>query len=156
LLRSYHSIILVGAFAACASAFAIGPASTFVKKENFASVQNFRDEKADIDLTTMESDLSYSDLTPENTKALEELVEVKKQYGKVFGFKDWKATSQKLFSDASERSFILQGNYKDAANKTVNFLEVYWANKENKSAQFLITSNSKELKIENYKLYLKP
>lgn len=101
----------------------------------------------------MDSEIEYADLNQNSIQELESLFEAKKEYGKMFGFNEWTPKEKKLIEINSNRIFVLQGQYKDAKNKTVHFLEIYWANK-NQAGQYLITSNSKALKIENYKEYL--
>lgn len=130
------------------SSFALTPSLSFKPKETFDSVKNFSHEKEDIDLSVMSTDIQFSDLNNEGIKELSALFETKKDYGKMFGFKEWAPVRQKLFQDATGRTFILEGHYKDANNKIVNFLEVYWASKTN-AGLFLITSNSKKLALED-------
>ncbi len=134
--------------------WSLTPSSDFIADDVFGDVSNFRCEKNDIDLSIMDSDLSYQDLSSDKIKELDSLFEAKKDYGKMFGFNDWTPDKHKLVEENSKRIFLLQGHYKDAEKKTVHFMEVYWADK-NKGGQFLFTSNSKVLSIEDFKEYLK-
>lgn len=146
------SLLFIGLFIHHSS-WAISPKVDFIKKESFGSVSNYRHLKADVDLSIMDSEFEYADLNQANIQELESLFEVKKEYGKMFGFKEWTPTEKKFVEVNSNRIFVIQGHYKDSENKIVHFLEVYWADNK-KSGQYLITSNSKHLKIENYKEYL--
>lgn len=134
--------------------WSLTPTAGFVKKENFGSVTNYHDEKRDVDVAVMTTELKHEDIVQENVKEITGLFETKKEYGKVFGFKDWTPGKYKLIEEKSDRFFILEGTYKDARDKIVHFLEVYWANPQN-SGQYVITSNSRDLKIESYKEFLK-
>ena len=135
--------------------WALSPAADFKTKDSFGSISNLQHSKEDIELSVMETDITFSDLGTEGIKELNSLFEAKKEYGKMFGFKEWTPLRQKLFEDDNGRTFVLEGFYKDGENKTVNFLEVYWASKT-KSGQFLVTSNSKKLPLEEFKRHFIP
>jgi hypothetical protein len=134
-------------------AFALSPVD-FTKTETYGEAQNLRHKKDDVDLSIMKTDLGYDDLSPQNAKELESLFETKKEFGKVFGFKDWTPKDHKLVEVNSERVLLLYGNYVNNLNQKVNFMEVYWANKTI-SGQYLLTSDTKEINFNNYKEYLK-
>lgn len=136
------------------SAWALSPAPEFEKKEDFGEVRNFKHKSKDVDLSIMDTELKYEDLSQKNVSELKDLFQTKKEYGKFFGFKEWTPNEHKLVEQNSKRILLLNGNYKNSDNKTVHFLEVYWADK-NKSGQYLLTSDSKEFKLDNYKDYLK-
>lgn len=146
--------LLLAVFLVAQSAFALSPTAEFEKKEDFGEVKNFRHSKQDVDLSVMDSDLKYADLSQKNVNELKDLFETKKEYGKFFGFKDWTPKEHKLVEEKSQRILLLSGNYKNSDNKTVHFLEVYWADKT-KSGQYLLTSDTKEFKLDHYKDYLK-
>lgn len=135
-------------------ASALTPSPEFQKKEVLGSVTNFETKNSDVHIGEMTSDFKYGDLTQQNVDDLSELYEAKKEYGKMFGFKGWEPVEKKFFQDKSHRMLILRGHYKNADNKKIHFLEVYWAN-ANQSKQFLITSEKKDLKVDEYKAYLK-
>lgn len=137
------------------AAYAISPASDFSKRESFGAVTNFRDEKQDIDLTVLESDLQYSDLGQQGIQEMNQQFVLKKEYGKMIGFNDWTATRQKVIDENGVRTFILEGHYKNRENQTVNFLEIYYADKS-QSGQFLVTSNTKKLSLDEYKKFFNP
>ncbi len=134
---------------------ALAPAASLQKKEMFGGAQNYHHAPDKVDLTVLDTEIKYSDLSRENIQDLDDLIEAKKEYGKVFGFKDWQLKEKKFLDDKTERTFLLRGNYKNSSQKTVHFLEVYWAN-QNKSGQFLLTSQSGEISIDSYKKYLRP
>lgn len=134
---------------------ALAPAAGLQKKEMFGGAQNYHHISDKVDLTVLETEIQYSDLSRENIQELDDLIEAKKQYGKVFGFKDWKIKEKKFLGDKSERTFLLRGDYKNSSQKTIHFLEVYWAN-QSKSGQFLLTSQAGEISIDSYKKYLAP
>ena len=134
---------------------ALAPVADFQKKEQFEGAQNYHHAKDNVDLTVLQTEIKYSDLSPENIRELDELIEAKKEYGKVFGFKEWQVKEKKTLGDKTERTLLLSGHYKNLSQKTVHFLEVYWANK-NSSGQFLLTSEVREISVGSYKKYLAP
>lgn len=136
------------------SAIALSPAPELKLKSTLGDVTTYELTGKDIEVNSMASELKYEDLTEKDLKELDSLVKAKQEYGKMFGFADWKATGKKLLEKNGERIVLIQGNYKNAEKKTVNFVEVYWANKE-KSGQYLITSDSIALKLDQYSDYLK-
>ena len=135
--------------------FALTPSSGFLKQQTFGSAVNFHHAKDKVLLTILKTDIKFADLSSENIQEMDELIKVKKEYGKVFGFKNWKVDQKKVLNEKNERALLISGNYKNSSNKTVNFLEVYWAN-HNKSGQFLLTSEMREITIDSYKKYLIP
>lgn len=135
--------------------FALTPSQAFKKQQAYGSAVNYRHAKEKVDLTILETDIKYSDLSSENIQELDELIKVKKEYGKVFGFKDWKISQKKVLDDKNERTLLLSGKYKNSSHKTVHFLEVYWAG-HNNSGQYLLTSQDKEISVDGYKKYLNP
>jgi hypothetical protein len=148
---SFFSIFIFTMTSLC---WAMDPTEGFIKKGSLGSVINYRNEKADIDLSSMETDITYSDLSKEGVEELNSLFEVKKEYGNVFGFSEWTPKDQKLVEEKTQRLFLLQGQYKDRDKKTVYFIEVYWATQKT-SGQYLLTSNTEAFKIDDYKKYLK-
>lgn len=135
-------------------AIALAPAQGFKVKSTLGDVTSYELAGKDLEINSMASEFKYEDLTDKEMKELKSLVKAKQEYGKMFGFADWKATGQKLVEKDGERIALIQGTYKNADKKTVNFIEVYWANKE-KSGQYLITSDSIALKLDQYSDYLK-
>lgn len=152
-MRSYASVFLI-LTTLSVSAFALSPAPELKQKSTLGDVTTYELAGKDIEVNSMASEFKYEDLTEKEMKELKSLVKAKQEYGKMFGFADWKATGQKLIEKNGERIALIQGNYKNAEKKTVNFIEVYWANKE-KAGQYLITSDSIALKLDQYSDYLK-
>lgn len=134
--------------------FALSPVNKFIPQQNIGSITQYKDASSDIHLSNIPSKIGYDDLKKEHILDLKKSLETKKDFGKLFGFKDWTAKNQNLIEEKNQRIFIIEGHYKNSKNINVNFLEIYWADKQ-KSGQYLITSESKELKVENYKEYLK-
>lgn len=151
-VKIFTSLLLFGI---TSQVFALTPAKEFVKKENFDEVTNFRNESEDIDLTVLKSDLEFSDLSPQGIKEMNAEMNLKKEYGKLLGLSDWTPVKQKVVEENGSRTFLLEGHYKDSENKTVNFLEVYYADKSS-SGQFLVTSNSKKISMDEYKRFFNP
>lgn len=148
----FYTILFVSGLST--SAMALSPAPELKLKNTLGDVTTYELTGKDIEVNSMASEFKYEDLTQKEMKDLQSLVKAKQEYGKMFGFADWKATAQKLVEKDGERIVLIQGNYKNAEKKTVNFIEVYWANKE-KSGQYLITSDSIALKVDQYSDYLK-
>ncbi len=140
--------------AVTSTAWALAPAPGFKVKTTLGDVITYELAGKDIEINSMDSDFKYEDLTQKEMDNLKSLVKAKQEYGKMFGFADWKATGQKLIEKNGERIVLIQGNYKDAQKKTVNFIEVYWANPA-KAGQYLITSDTLSLKMDNFSDYLK-
>lgn len=134
-------------------AYALAPKSDWKVSNSFGEVISYEMKGKDVELNSMSSEFGYADLTEQEMKGLKDLIVTKQEYGKMFGFADWKPTSQKLIEKNGERIVLINGTYKDAKKQTVNFIEVYWASKE-KAGQYLITSNSLQLKIDNFADYL--
>lgn len=141
-------------FLMCASnALALSPAPGFKVKGTLGDVTSFELPGKDIEINSMASDFKYEDLTEKEMNEIKKLMTAKQEYGKMFGFADWKSTGHKLIEKNGERIVLIQGTYKNAEKKNVNFIEVYWANKE-KSGQYLITSDTLALKMDNFSEYL--
>ncbi len=136
------------------AAWALAPAPGFKVKTTLGDVITYELAGKDIEINSMDSDFKYEDLTEKEMNNLKSLMKAKQEYGKMFGFADWKATGHKLIEKNGERIVLIQGNYKDAQKKTVNFIEVYWANKA-KAGQYLLTSDTLSLKMDNFSDYLK-
>lgn len=148
----FYSILIFSGLST--SAMALSPAPELKLKNTLGDVTTYELTGKDIEVNSMASEFKYEDLNQKEMKDLQSLVKAKQEYGKMFGFADWKATAQKLVERNGERIVLIQGNYKNAEKKTVNFIEVYWANKE-KAGQYLITSDSIALKVDQYSDYLK-
>ena len=133
---------------------ALTPAPGFKLKDTLGEVTTYEQTGKDIEINGMASEFDYKDLNEKELKGLKSLMTAKQEYGKMFGFADWKSTGHKLVEKNNERIVLIEGQYKDASKKTVNFLEVYWANKD-KSGQYLITSDTLKLKMDNFSEYLK-
>lgn len=140
--------------AVTSTAWALAPIPGFKVKNTLGDVITYELAGKDIEINSMDSDFKYEDLTQKEMNNLQSLMKAKQEYGKMFGFADWKATGQKLIEKNGERIVLIQGNYKDAQKKTVNFIEVYWAN-PSKAGQYLITSDTLSLKMDNFSDYLK-
>jgi hypothetical protein len=147
------AILLLSLQLAATGVYALAPKSEFIQTASFGEITSYELKGKGIEINGMSSDFSYDDLTAKETEQLNKLIVTKQEYGKIFGFADWKTTGQKIVEKNSERVFLIQGTYKDAQHHIVNFIEVYWATK-NKSGQYLITSNSVSLKLEKYTEYL--
>ena len=136
------------------TSFALSPASGFKVKGTLGDVTSYEIPGKDIEINSMASEFKYEDLTEKEMKELNSLVKAKQEYGKMFGFADWKSTGKKIIEKNGERIVLIEGTYKNAEKKNVNFIEVYWADKE-KSGQYLITSDTMALKMDNFSDYLK-
>ncbi len=134
--------------------FALSPAPGFKVKGTLGDVTSFELPGKDIEINSMASEFKYEDLTEKEMNEIKKLMTAKQEYGKMFGFADWKSSGHKLTEKNGERILLIQGSYKNAEKKNVNFIEVYWANKE-KSGQYLITSDTLALKMDNFSEYLK-
>lgn len=139
---------------AASSAMALSPASGFELKSTLGDIATYKLTGKDIEINGMASEFKYEDLTEKEMTEIKGLMNAKQEYGKMFGFADWKSTGHKVIEKNGERIVLIQGNYRDAQKKNVNFIEVYWANKD-KSGQYLITSDSLALKMDNFSDYLK-
>lgn len=120
---------------------------------DFGMVKNYRDPQHSVDVSRMPSDFTFKDLIPENVKSLDKVHDVKREYGKMFGFREWQIVDQKLLIEDSERILLFEGNYKNEKGDLVSFLEVYWADQKG-AQQFLITSEKKSLKMDAYQEFL--
>ena len=140
--------------AATSTVWALAPIPGFKVKTTLGDVITYELTGKDIEINSMDSDFKYEDLTEKELNNLKSLMKAKQEYGKMFGFADWKSTGHKLVEKNGERIVLIQGNYKDAQKKTVNFIEVYWANTA-KAGQYLITSDTLLLKMDNFSDYLK-
>ena len=137
------------------TSWALIPSSNFTTRADIGFVENFHDEINDVALSKMGSDFDYKELTAENIKELDKHHDTKREYGKMFGFNDWKITSHKFIENESGRILVFEGNYKSNRNTQVSFLEVYWATPQT-SKQFLLSSEKKNLKVDEYQEYLVP
>lgn len=135
-------------------ASALVPAPGFKVKSTLGEVTSYELAGKDIEINSLSSEFKYDDLTEKEMGEMKKLFEAKQEYGKMFGFAGWTPTGQKLLEKNGERIVLVQGHYKDAQNKKVNFIEVYWASKE-KAGQYLITSDTVVLKMDNFSEYLK-
>ncbi len=151
LKRSLFTFI---AIIAASSAMALSPAPGLKLKSTLGDVTTYELTGKDIEINGMASEFKYEDLTEKEMTEIKGLMKAKQEYGKMFGFADWKSTGHKVIEKNGERIVLIQGNYKDAQKKNVNFIEVYWANKD-KSGQYLITSDTLALKMDNFSDYLK-
>ncbi len=149
-----RSMVTFIALIAASSAFALSPVPGFKVKSSLGDITTYELAGKDIEINGMASDFKYEDLTEKEMTEIKGLMNAKKEYGKMFGFEDWKSTGHKVIEKNGERIVLIEGNYKDSRKKNVNFVEVYWANKE-KSGQYLITSDSLALKMDNFSDYLK-
>ena len=136
------------------TSFALGPAPGFKVKGTLGDVTSYEQPGKDIEINSMASEFKYEDLTEKELNEMKKLMKAKQEYGKMFGFADWKSSGHKLIEKNGERIVLIQGTYKNAEKKNVNFIEVYWADKE-KSGQYLITSDTLTLKMDNFSDYLK-
>ena len=149
-----RSVVTFLLLIATTSSFALSPVPGFKVKGTLGDVTSYEQPGKDIEINSMASDFKYEDLTEKEMNEIKKLMTAKQEYGKMFGFADWKSTGHKLVEKNGERIVLIQGTYKNQQKKTVNFLEVYWANKD-KSGQYLITSDSLALKMDNFSEYLK-
>lgn len=137
------------------SAYALAPAPRLKMGESFGKVQHYYDSVNSVVISQMASTFEFKDLTNENVKELNSAMDLKKEYGRMFGFSDWSAVSQKLIDLNGERIFVIEGQYKNQEKTVVNFLEVYWANPQS-SGQYLITSETRKLTTLDFKEFLTP
>lgn len=150
----FHRLAILVLICATVPVFALAPSPELKVKNTLGDITSYGLPGKDIEVNSMSSDFKYEDLTQKETSALKDFITAKQEYGKMFGFEDWKMSGQKLVEKNGERIVLIQGTYKDSQKKTVNFIEVYWANKQ-KAGQYLITSDSLALKMDNYSDYLK-
>lgn len=136
-------------------AWSLSPIPAFVEKPNIGFVDNYYHEDRSIALSRMASDFGFQDLIPENIKELDKVHDTKREFGKMFGFQDWKVTGQKLIEKKFGRVLLFEGTYLNNKKEKVSFLEVYWANSEN-SRQFLLTSEKSLLKLDQFQEYFIP
>lgn len=136
-------------------AWSLSPIPTFIEKPNIGFVDNYYDEARSIALSRMASDFDFQDLTPENVKELDKVHDTKREFGKMFGFHDWKVTGQKLIEKEFGRVLLFEGTYLNNKKEKVSFLEVYWANAQS-SRQFLLTSEKSLLKLDQFQEYFIP
>lgn len=137
------------------NSWSLSPSPHFAEKPNIGFVTNYYDETRGIALSRMASDFSFHDLTPENVKAIDKVHDTKREFGKMFGFRDWKVTNQKLMEKDHARFLLVEGTYFNNKKEKTSFLEVYWANPK-KSGQFLLTSQKTNLKIGQFQEYFSP
>lgn len=135
--------------------FALAPSPKLVELRKIGFVYNYQDTSGSINLSKMPSDYAFKDLSPEEVKNLDKAFEVKKEYGKFFGFDGWNVIKKEFINLETERTLLLEGSYKNDKGKLVSFIEVYWASLTD-SGQFLITSDKQTLKLSSYKDYLVP
>ncbi len=135
--------------------WSFSPKPNFIEKPNIGFVDNYFDETRGIALSRMASDFDFQDLTPENVKELNKVHDTKREFGKMFGFHDWKVTGQKLIEKDFGRVLLFEGTYLNNKKQKVNFLEVYWANAQS-SRQFLLTSEKYLLKLDQFQEYFIP
>ncbi|MES3037128.1 MAG: hypothetical protein V4736_04400 [Bdellovibrionota bacterium] len=126
-------------------------ANGFVAAEDFDIMKNFKNPALSLRLTTLDSELSYEDLTESEIKTLAPLMKTRKEHAKLIGLKSWTPGDQKLIEEERGRFFLLQGQFVDSDDKTVHFLEVYWADKL-ESKQYLLTSEEKQIPLSDYKV----
>lgn len=100
------------------SVFALSPSPEMKLKSTLGDVTTYELVGKDIEVDSMSSEFKYEDLTEKEMKELKSLVKAKQEYGKMFGFADWKATGQKLIEKNGERIVLIQGNYKNADKKS--------------------------------------
>ncbi len=118
-------------------------------------IDHYHDKSAQIKVAVSPSKLKFSDLNAEGVAEVEKLFAVKAEYGEMFGFKKWHAKRHKLQEDSRGRALLIEGDYESLEGKKVHFLEVYWAN--NSSArEFLFTSDTKPLQLEQYSTVFAP
>ena len=128
----------------------------FTPAEKFSGVTQYRDTKANIDLSVSPSKLKFEDLTQKGIDEAAAFFKVKAEYGEMFGFKKWKADNHKLFDDPKTgRSWVIEGSYENLDGKKVNFLEIYWASKL-KAQEYLFTSEASPFTLEKYKELFTP
>jgi hypothetical protein len=149
-----RSMFTFVAFIVASSAQALSPAPGFKVKSTLSEITTYELPGKDIEINGMPSDFKYEDLTEKEMTEIKSLMTAKQEYGKMFGFADWKSTGHKVIEKNGERVVLIQGTYKNADKKNVNFIEVYWADKA-KAGQYLITSDSLALKMDNFSDYLK-
>lgn len=135
------------------SCFALAPAPTLKKVSTLGFVSNFEDHSGSILLSRMPSDISFKDLNQGEVEKIEDAIELKKEYGKMFGFNNWTLIGKKYLEREAEKILLLEGHFRDDHNKLISFIEVYWADKKT-SNQFLITSEKQSLKMDSYQEYL--
>jgi hypothetical protein len=126
---------------------------SFITTNKLHDIIIFRHKILDIDLSTMPTEIVYSDLDLNGLKQLDGLIEAKKEYGKMFGFSQWSLKDKQIIERGSTRLLILQGTYKNSEGQNVFFMEVYWADKST-SGQVVMTSDTLELKPKNFHEYL--
>lgn len=149
-----RSLVTFIALIAASSAFALNPAPGFKVKNTLGEITTYELIGKDIEINGMSSEFKYEDLTEKEMTEIKSLMTAKQEYGKMFGFNDWKSTGHKVIEKNGERIVLIQGTYKNSDKKNVNFIEVYWADKV-KSGQYLITSDTLALKMDNFSDYLK-
>lgn len=135
------------------SAFGLTPSPRLKTLSKIGFVSNYEDQSGSIMISKMPSDIGFKDLNPVEVEKIEDAIELKKEYGKMFGFNDWKMVGKKYSEGEDEKILLVEGSFKSDDGKLVSFIEVYWADKKN-SNQFLITSEKQSLKMDSYKEYL--
>lgn len=136
-------------------AWGLSPSPLLEEQDKIGRVQNFQDPTRKVDVAKMSSEFEYEDLKSVHTNEILDYIETKKEFGKLFGIREWEIKKQELTEAPHGRIFIIEGTYIDSHDDKVNFLEVYWANKK-ESRQYLITSELRQLKIDDYKEFLIP
>lgn len=135
------------------SCFALAPSPQLKTLSKIGFVSNFEDQSGTIMLSKLPSDIRFQDLNAVEVEKIEDAIELKKEYGKMFGFNNWSLVGKKYLESESDKILLLEGNFVDDKGKLISFVEVYWADKK-KSEQFLITSEKQSLKMDSYKEYL--
>ncbi len=128
----------------------------FEMREQFKGVTNFEDVHRGLHVAVSPTELLFDDLTPKSIKELQAAFEVKKEYGKLFGFSEWTAVRQQLFENPQGRFFLLEGNYKSNEGKTVYFLEIYHVDRAKGGGEYLVTSDAKPVALEDWKKVFRP
>jgi hypothetical protein len=141
----YRCLVVIILTIATPLAWSLTPSTSFIKTSKLQDITNFRHNKLDVDLSLMPSEIKYSDLNSNSLKDIDDLLEAKKEYGKMFGFYNWTLKNKKIVEAKATKILLLQGSYKNAQGRNVSFIEMYWAN-QTQSGQILITSDTIELK----------
>lgn len=127
----------------------------FEIREQFNGVTNFEDRSNGLRVSASPTQLRYEDLTAQGVKDVQEVFEVKKEYGKLFGFADWTAQRQQLLETSRGRFFLLQGQYRSNQGHTVYFLEIFHSDRTS-GGEYLVTSNSRPVTLEEYQKVFAP
>ena len=128
----------------------------FEMREQFDGVTNFEDVHRELQVAVSPTELRFEDINPQSIKELQAVFQVKKEFGKMFGFSDWTPGRQQLFENPQGRFFLLEGNYKSNQGKTVYFLEIYHADRAKGGGEYLVTSDVKPVALEDWQKVFKP